>query len=101
MTQRTKVLTDDEPLPWSGMRPPPPRRSNYIRYVRAELGHLICKKYPADNCVVCPCPIMEDCDEHDLSICRRGEERDKVALSCEEKHGSDEILSAILAEIDG
>ena len=99
MTKRTLILTDDDDPPWSGIRPPWPRIANPYKYLRAELGHLICKKYPADNCVVCPCPIMDDCDEHDLTICRRGE-CDNVSLSCEEKHGSDQILEAIFAEID-
>ena len=103
MTKRTKVLTDDDPLPWTDIRPPTDRMRDHLRYLRGELGFVMCRKFAAFECVVCPCPIMWDEDdeligEHEMTICRRGQ-CDNVSISCSERHDSKAILEAILEEL--
>jgi hypothetical protein len=92
---------EDEDILWAGIKMLPrldPKR--HVRYLRDELGRILCKKYPADACVVTLCPIYdEDCGEHDITICRYGGGCDNVSVKCEHGHSSKEVLEAILREL--
>jgi hypothetical protein len=95
MTKRTLILTDDDDPPWSGIRPPTDRMRDHLRYLRGELGFVMCRQFADADCVVTQCPLGEDLT---ITICRRGD-CDNVALKCSEGHRSAEILEAILDQI--
>ena len=88
--RRTKPLEGDDDQFWRSIRAPSHRVSNLVRYLRSELTHLMRKQ----------CPLVGDGGEHLLTLCLQGEEYDRVKISCAEHHKSDEILEAILAELD-
>ena len=98
--RRTKTLDGDDDPFWRSIRAPSHRVSNRVRYLRSELAHLMRKQYPAFDCVEELCPLVGDGGEHPLTLCLQGEEYDRVKISCAEHHKSDEILEAILAELD-
>ena len=102
MTKRTLILTDDDDPPWSRIRPPWPRIANPYRYLRAELARVICHDSSPTTTRSSPSARSWTRASRTRSRLRGLCARDDVivSLKCSEGHVSDEIIEAILDQLE-
>jgi hypothetical protein len=102
----TLIIQDDEEDEqlWTKIKPPWPRMNprHHVRYVRSELGRVLCQEFAEFECVAVTCPAEHPDDDefgHIATICRHGSDCDNVAIRCHEGHSSSEVIEAIIERL--
>ena len=103
MTKRAEtILTIDDDLPLVGT-PPWSLIANPYRYLRAELAHVVChhREFADEMAVACRRPVLDGRAPHAVTLRGLCAREDVIAsLKCSEGHASDEIIEAILDQLE-